>query len=125
MWLHVLMAAGVFMFQRPDDNSCPVINGFIAAQRNNLLITRWLMTVESYFHNYQLISSFYTFESNLRKHRSVQAYFVTMYTLDFLIKFDKQTRLIFRSIPSLDGRRLSFLQNWARSGGGQVRGNIT
>ena len=105
------------MFQRPDDNSCPVINGFIAAQRNNLLITRWLMTVESYFHNYQLISSFYTFESNLRKHRSVQAYFVTMYTLDFLIKFDKQTRLIFRSIPSLDGRRLSFLQNWARSGG--------
>ncbi|MYF19730.1 MAG: hypothetical protein F4218_03625 [Synechococcus sp. SB0677_bin_5] len=117
-WLHTLMAAGVFMFRSQDDNSCPVINGFIAGQKNNPLIKRWLMTFESYFYNYQLVSSYYTFESSLRKHRSVQAYCITMYLLDFLIKFDRQTRLIFCSIPSLDGRRLFFCTI------GQDRGGI-
>lgn len=118
MWLHTLMAAGVMMFQCPDDNSCPVINGFIAAQKNNPLIIRWSTTFESYFHQYQLVSSYYTLESILRKHRSVQPYCTSMYILDFLIKFSRSVRLAFRSMPSLDARHLGLLHNWAISGGG-------
>jgi len=122
MWLHTLMAAGVFMFQSQNDNSCPVVNGFIASQKRNPLITSWSITFESYFRNYQQISSYYTFESSIRKYRSVQAYCTSMYMLDFLIKFDRQVHRIFRSIPPLDGRPLFFLHNWARPGGGCHQG---
>jgi len=122
MWLHNVMAAGVFMFQRQDDNSCPVLNGFIAAQRNNPLIMRWSTSFELYFSNRELISSYYAFESNLRKHRSMQAYFTCHYILDFLIKFDRLTRSVFRAIPPLDARRLCLLQNYLThpAGGGGV-----
>ena len=121
-WLHTLMAAGVFMFQGLDDNSCPVLNSFIAAEKNNPLITRWSTTFESYLSKYKLVSSYYAFESILRKHRSVQAYCASMYIIDFLIKFDRPTRLIFRSMPSIDARRLFLLHNWARPGGGRASG---
>lgn len=117
MWLHTLMAAGVFMFQRPSDDSCPVLNGFIAAQKNNPLIVRWSTTFESYFSKRSLVSSYYAFESIFRKHQSIQAYFTCHYILDFLIKSDRQTRSIFRSMPPLDSRRLHLLQNWATQGG--------
>ena len=90
----------------------------IAAQKNNPLITCWSTTFESYFHKYQLVSSYYTLESILRKHRSVQAYCTSMYVLDFLIKFSGSVRLAFRSMPSLDARHLGLLHNWATSGGG-------
>lgn len=117
MWLHTLMAAGVLMFQRTAYDR-PVLNGFIAAQKNNLLITKWSTTFESYFSRYSLLQSYYTFESSLYKHRSVQAYYTTHYILDFLIKFDRPTRLIFRSMPPLDSYRLDLLHNWLVGKGG-------
>ncbi|MYI88394.1 MAG: hypothetical protein F4074_07485 [Synechococcus sp. SB0672_bin_10] len=118
MWLHTLMTSGVFMFQRPIDNSCPVANFFIAAQKNNSLVTRWSKIFESYLSKHKLLSIYYTFESAIRRHRSIQAYFTCHYILDFLIKFDRPSRLIFCTMPSLDANRVGLLQNWVTSGGG-------
>ncbi|MXZ83545.1 MAG: hypothetical protein F4Z10_07660 [Synechococcus sp. SB0666_bin_14] len=116
-WLHTLMPSGVLMFQRPVDDSCPVASFFITAQKNNPLITRWSKTFESYLSKRQLVSTYYAFESTIRQYRSVQAYFLCHYILDFLIKFDRPTRSIFRAMPSLDAKRLEILQNWTTSGG--------
>jgi len=86
---------------------------------------RWSKTFESYLGKHQLVSAYYAFESTIRKHRSVQAYFICHYILDFLIKFDRPTRSIFRSMPSLDARRLGLLQNWATSGRGESPSEAT
>ena len=109
-WLHTVMPSGVMMFQRPPDYACPVANFFIAAQKNNNLIRCLEETLESYLRQHRLISAYYGLESYLRQRRSVQAYYTFHYILDFLIKFDKQTRAIFHAMPALDARRLHALQ---------------
>ena len=108
-WLHTLMSGGVMMFQRPIED-CPVLNGFIAAQKEHPLIIRWQEMWEAYFRKHRLIKICYAFESYLRRFRSVQSYSTTHYILDFLIKFDRPTRRMFHAIPSLDARRLETLR---------------